>query len=113
MIFGRSSMGCFVAPMIHSLTPMVTERVREVEMRYEMEIRRCCSPFRSTKNVNQYIYPFYDMAHGWCVESDVKAYTVTDQIDMRRLEDADVVCLEDMDDTHEAVKIVKTKLNYE
>lgn len=113
MIFERKQGDILLAPLIHCFTPMVTSRVKEVQSKYEDKIKSVCTPFRKGFNINQYIYPFYDLKQGYCIMSDLISYTIIDNIDKLKLASADVVCLEDMDDDNPLVKVVEEYTSFE
>lgn len=112
-IFKKRLDNKYLAPIIHCFTPMITQRVKEVYSLYKKELYNSCTAFRSTKNINQYIYPFYDLLKEYVIFSNIKAYTVLDNLNKGMMQKANVICLEDMDDDNPIVKEVEEYTNFE
>lgn len=95
--------GTPLSPIKHFFTPMVTKRVKEVQELYKDKL--VYTKFRSSANYNQYIYPLYDLKIGAISESTLICYTTEGEFDIQKWQRADVVCLENIDDTNPLITV--------
>lgn len=94
-------------PEYHSVTPMVTKRVKEVYDMLQDRLYESLTPLRSDINFNQCLYPIYDAFKGYVIPKDYKfAYTENNRW-KKELADCDIVCLNNIDDTCAVVDAIE------